>query len=393
MKTVLIYKDELLPMSETFIQTQASALRRYKPQYVGVFRSKKSLDVPNSPIIAVPSSGRFDYLLRILYYQTGLAPHFFRALRKVNPDVIHAHFAWSGKNAVRLAQVLNRPLVVTLHGHDVTVKRDFPSEYSNLWRVASVYICVSGSIRDKAIEAGFPPNKLRVLHNGIEPDPVTDTVLDKDPNLIVFVGRLVEKKGCIYLLRAMSVVKKTCPDARLVMIGDGPLRSALMAEAESQGIPCSFLGTQPSEIVRNYQKKAAIVCVPSVTAENGDSEGLPTVILEAMTAGTTVGASKHAGAPEAIKDGETGLLVSERNADELAAALIRALQDPELRNHLGEKGQAIVRERFDVRKLAMSLEDIYDEVSDKDLSNSRTSHSNLWNSFIRLISGIREPSS
>jgi glycosyltransferase involved in cell wall biosynthesis len=365
LKTVAIYKDELLPVSETFIITQASALTRYQPQYVGVFRAKNSLEIPGDPIIAFPS-GKLD-LLRRFYYSTGFAPGFFRALRKVNPDVIHAHFAWSGKNAVRLARALNRPLIVTLHGYDVTVKRDFRSEYSKLWAAASLFICVSESIRERAIEAGFPSDKLRVHYNGIEPDPATSVVSEKDNDLILFVGRLVEKKGCTYLLRAMSAVKKVCPRARLVMIGEGPLRSALMAEAASQEIPCTFLGVQPTEVVRRYQKQAAIACIPSVTAENGDSEGLPTVILEALTAGATVVASTHAGAREAILNGETGLLVSERNADELAYALIRALQDPGLRLHMREKGQILVRERFDVRKLAKNLEDIYDEVSERSL--------------------------
>ena len=366
MKTVVIYKDELLPVSETFIITQASALIKYKPQYVGIFRAENSLAIPGQPIIAFPSGGGLE-LLRRFYYKTGFAPRFFRALRQVNPEVIHAHFASSGKNAVRLAQVLSRPLVVTLHGYDVTVRRDYRSEYSKLWETASIFLCVSESIREKALEAGFPSDKLRIQYNGIEPDPVTHVDSEKDNNLILFVGRLVEKKGCIYLLRAMASVKDSCPNARLVMIGEGPLRSALMAEAASRNLPCTFLGAQPPDVVRRYQKQAAIACIPSVTAENGDSEGLPTVILEAMTAGTTVVSSTHGGAREAIVDGETGLLVSERNAEELAAALIRALQNPGLRLYMREKGQTLVREQFDVRKLAKNLEDVYDEVSDKPL--------------------------
>jgi colanic acid/amylovoran biosynthesis glycosyltransferase len=370
LKTVVIYKDELLPMSETFIITQGSALTRYKPQYVGVFRAEKSLDIPGNPIIALPSSGKFEPI-RILYYQTGFAPRFFRALRQVNPDVIHAHFASCGRNAVRLAQVLRRPLVVSLHGHDVMMKRDFRKEYSKLWEVASAFICVSKNIRAKALEDGFPPEKLRLVYNGIIPDPVTDAVPEKDENLILFVGRLVEKKGCIYLVRAMAAVKKACPDARLVLIGEGPLRPALEAEAAAQDIPCTFLGSQPPEVVRRYQKQAAIACIPSVTAEDGDSEALPTVILEAMTAGTTVVASTHGGAREAIVDGETGLLVSERNAEELAAALIRALQNSGLRLYMRDKGQTLVREHFDVRKLAKNLEDIYDEVSDDAMSKEQ----------------------
>jgi colanic acid/amylovoran biosynthesis glycosyltransferase len=348
-------------MSETFIITQASALTRYKPQYVGVFRAKKSLDIPGKPIIALPSTGQFEPV-RIFYYQTGFAPRFFRDLRQVNPDVIHAHFASCGKNAVRLAEVLKRPLVVTLHGHDVMMKRDYRREYSKLWKVASIFVCVSKNIRAKALEDGFPPEKLRLLHNGIEPAPISDPIPEKDNNLILFVGRFVEKKGCIYLLQAMSKVKEVFPSARLVMIGDGPLRPELEAEAAAKNLPCTFLGAQPPEVVRQYQRRAGIACIPSVTAENGDSEALPTVILEALTVGTTVVSSTHGGATEAVVDGETGLLVSERNAEELADALIRALQDSELRARMREKGLALVRDRFNVRKLAVGLEDIYDEV-------------------------------
>jgi colanic acid/amylovoran biosynthesis glycosyltransferase len=361
LKTVVIYEDEILPMSETFIITQASALKRYKPQYVGVFRAKKSLAVPGNPIIVLPSTGQFEPL-RILYYQTGFAPGFFRALRQVNPDVIHAHFASCGKNAVRLAEVLKRPLVVTLHGHDVMMKRDYRKEYSKLWKVASIFVCVSKNIRAKALEDGFPPEKLRLLHNGIEPASITDSIPEKDNNLILFVGRFVEKKGCIYLLRAMSKVKEACPSAKLVMIGDGPLRPELEAEVAAKNLPCNFLGTQSPEVVRSYQKQAAIACIPSVVAESGDSEALPTVILEALTVGTTVVSTTHGGATEAVVDGETGLLVPERDADKLAAALIRALQDFELRQRMREKGLALVRDRFDVKKLAVGLEDIYDEV-------------------------------
>jgi len=232
-----------------------------------------------------------------------------------------------------------------------------------LWDTASVFLCVSESIRKKAAEAGFPSDKLRIQYNGIQPDPITRGDSERDNNLILFVGRLVEKKGCAYLLRAMKTVKESCPNVRLVMIGEGPLRPTLVADAAAHDLPCTFLGAQPSDVVRRYQKQAAVACVPSVTAENGDSEGLPTVILEALTAGATVVASAHAGATEAIVDGETGLVVPERNADELAAALIRALQNPELRFYMREKGRNLVRDRFDVRKLAKNLEFVYDEVS------------------------------
>jgi len=364
LRTVLIYKDELLPLSETFIQTQTSSLIRYKVQYVGVFRAKQSLPMPGNTIVAVSSANRsLERLLRALYYRTGLAPRFFRSLREAKPSLIHAHFGPSGKNALRLAQTLNLPLVVTLHGNDVTAKRNYRKLYSRLWEQASTFLCVSEFIRGKAIEAGFPPKKLRVIYNSIGYQLSAEGAPERDKSLILFVGRLVEKKGCIYLLRSMSKVKEVCPDARLVVIGDGPQRSQLMQEADALGVPCTFLGGKPQEFVRTLQKQAAIVCVPSVTAVDGDSEGLPTVILEALAAGATVVGTRHAGIPEVIEDGRTGLLVPEREPEALAWALIRALRDEDFRDRCREPGQEIIRKQFDLRRQAAALEEIYDEVS------------------------------
>ncbi len=314
-------------------------------------------------IIAVPPTKRaLERLRRTLYYRTGIAPRFIRALRRAKPDIIHAHFAPSGKNALPLAEILNVPLVVTLHGNDVTAKRNYRRLYSRLWEQASTFLCVSEFIRGKAIEAGFPPNKLRVLYNGINSEPCADNVTERDRNLILFVGRLVEKKGCIYLLRSMPKVKEVCPDARLVVIGDGPQRSELTTEAKVLGAPCTFLGGKPLDVVRTFQKQASIVCVPSVTAEDGDSEGLPTVILEAIAAGATVVGTWHAGIPEVIDDGRTGLLVPERQPEVLADALIRALQDDGFRDDCRGLGQEIIRQKFDIRQQATALERIYDEV-------------------------------
>jgi len=362
-KTVLIYKDELLPISETFIQAQVSALKRYRAQYVGVFRSKQSLSILDDAIIAVPrASEQIERICRAVYYRTGLAPGFFKAVRETQPSVIHAHFAPSGKNALRLAKVLNVPLIVTLHGYDVTAKQDYRRLYSELWGNASTFLCVSEFIRTKAIEAGFPPHKLRVLYNGIDTETFAYTNRERETNLILFVGRLVEKKGCAYLLRSMVKVKESCPSAHLVVIGDGPQRSQLQSEAEALGVPCEFLGGRPLEFVRSYQRKASIVCVPSVTAQDGDSEGLPTVILEAMAAGATVVGTWHAGIPEVIDNGRTGLLAPERDPELLATALIRALKDSDFRAKCQGVGQELIRDKFDIRRQAMALEDIYDEI-------------------------------
>ena len=363
MRTVVIYRDELLPISETFIKAQASSLRRYRPQFVGVFRSKESLTGLDDAIIAVPPSrAPLERMRRTLYYRTGYAPEFHRAIRNIGASIVHAHFATSGKNALNLSDRFKMPLIVTLHGHDITVEQDYQRLYSNLWSNAYVFICVSESIRLKAIEAGFPQNKLRVVYNGIQCDSASDNGGDRDKNLILFIGRLVEKKGCVYLLRSMPAVRVACPGAKLVIIGDGPMRSELSDEAVRLGIPCEFLGARSRDFVRSYQRKARVVCAPSVTARNGDSEGLPTVILEALAAGAIVVGTEHAGIPEVISHGRTGLLAPQREPKLLADALIQALTDEQLGMRCRQQGYHVIREKFDIIQQTSRLEAIYDEV-------------------------------
>jgi glycosyltransferase involved in cell wall biosynthesis len=360
-RTVLIYRDELLPTSETFIQTQTARLRRYRPRYAGVLRSSPSLPNLEDAFLAIRHTRpSFKALRTRLYYRTGFAPRFYREIAAACPDLIHAHFAHSGQNALRLTKRLGLPLVVTLHGHDVTVECDYRAAFGRLWKEASAFICVSEFIRQKALEAGFPSDKLRVLYNGIRLDHAAP--IPKTSGMILFVGRLVEKKGCSDLLRAMPAVVQQYPQAHLVVIGDGPLLTGLKREAHDLGIPCEFLGSQPKHIVRGYQERASVACVPSVTARNGDSEGLPTVVLEAMSVGSVVVATKHSGIPEAITDRVTGLLVPEKSPDALAEALIAAMQDEALRARCIAQGFTILEEKFDARKQSAQLEQIYDEI-------------------------------
>ncbi|WP_446742689.1 glycosyltransferase [Silvibacterium acidisoli] len=360
-KTVLIYRDELLPTSETFIQTQAAGLQRYRARYVGVVRSSPSLPNLEDAVLAIPPAHPSFKTLRIgFYYKTGFAPRFYREIAASGPSLIHAHFAASGQNALRLARRLGVPLIVTLHGYDVTVARDYRAFLGQLWKDASAFICVSDAIRQKALEVGFPEDKLRVLYNGISLVPSPPTY--KEPGMILFVGRLVEKKGCSYLLRAMRAVAEKCPEARLILIGDGPLLAELKKEANELRVPCDFLGSQPKHIVRRYQERASIACVPSVTASNGDSEGLPTVVLEAMRVGAMVVATNHSGIPEAVVDRSTGLLVPEKSSDALAEALIEAIQNEDLRKHCVRQSLVSLEARFDAVKQAALLEQIYDEV-------------------------------
>lgn len=357
--TVLIFKETLLPVSETFIAAQVGQLKHFTPRYVGLGRVSPSLALPSDPVLLTRDISKISEFRQKLYRRTGIAPAFHSRAARTRAQLIHAHFASGGRSALPLARHLRIPLVVTLHGSDVTMKVNFQKRYADLWREASMFLCVSEFIKNQALKAGFPEEKLLKLFIGVDRDVFRPLDTERDPNLVVFVGRLVEKKGCGYLLEAMANVQKQHSKARTVVIGDGPLRGSLETMARQLNVSCEFLGSQPAPVVREWMSRARIFCAPSVTAANGDSEGFGMVFAEAQGMGTPVASFKHGGIPEVVLHEETGLLAEERNVTDLATQLSRMLEDDALWRRLSEQGVAVVRERFDVTRQTSKLEELY----------------------------------
>lgn len=362
MSKVLVFKETVLPPSETFILSQMNALERYDAQLSGLERSQPSLPLKNDIVLLTDSFSGFAKLRAKIYRRTGIAPRFHNRARRLQPDLIHAHFASGGHSALPLARSLKVPLVVTLHGADITVRAGRSNRYAELMKQAALFLCVSAFIKDRALEAGFPEEKLRVHYIGIDRELFSPpTVLNLEKR-VLFVGRLVEKKGCEYLLRAMQIVQKEDPDCALTIIGDGPLRARLQALAEELEVRCDFMGAQPATTVHNALSAARVLCAPSVTAANGDSEGLPIAIAEAQAMGVPVVGSIHAGIPEIVIGGVTGLLAAERDTKALASALSTLLHDDSMWSSFHEAAPIHIKNRFDIRAQAAVLEDIYDSL-------------------------------
>ena len=360
MSRVLVFKDTLLPPSETFILSQMSALRRYQAQLCGLERSRPSLPVNDDVILLADRPAAFAHLRAKLYRRTGIAPLFHSRARRFRPDLLHAHFASGGRSAIPLVRSLDVPLIVTLHGADITVRDARSDRYRHLAESTACFICVSKFIRDRALEAGFPAEKLIVHYIGVDRKLFAPSGIRVETKTVLFVGRLVEKKGCEYLLRAMQLVQKEQPDCELAIIGDGPLRSALQALARDLKLHCDFCGVQPAPIVRDMLQKSRVFCVPSVTAANGDSEGLGLVFAEAQSMGVPVVSTLHGGIPEVVSNGETGFLVPERAPQALAEALSTLLADESMWQRFHEAALLRIGERFDIHVQTQLLEKLYD---------------------------------
>jgi len=361
MPNVLIFKETLLPPSETFILAQMRSLRRYQPTLIGLEQVQPSLPLPEESILLSSGPTPYSSLRAKLYRRVGLAPLFHGKARQTRAALIHAHFATGGKTALALARATKTPLLVTLHGADITVRPRRADQYKQLGQQADGFICVSKFIRDRALEAGLPEKKLTVLYTGIDRSEFTPTDPTTETQSVLFVGRMVEKKGCEYLLRAMQQVQKRHTTSELILIGDGPLRSSLQSLAQSLDLRCSFLGVQPPPRVRDILRQARLFCAPSIRSQDGDSEGLGMVFAEAQAMGVPVVSTLHGGIPEVVANDETGLLVPERDADSLAVAIGRLLEDQELWKRFHLAAPEHIARHFDLQTQTAILEELYDK--------------------------------
>lgn len=383
MRKVLVFKETLLPLSETFILEQVRTLTGYEPILAGLELLRPGLALPHEPLVLSSRGRPLSDLRAKLYRRTGTAPRFHVSAKRVGADLVHAHFASGGRTAIALARRLNIPLVVTLHGSDVTAGRRNANQYKGLGQYASLFLCVSEFIRDCALKAGLPPHKLTVHHIGVDRNLFSPGNSFEASHGVLFVGRLVAKKGCEYLLRAMQVVQQRHARCELTVIGEGPLRTSLERLAKELNVRCTFRGPQPAAAVRNALRRARILCVPSVTANDGDSEGLPTVLAEALAMGVPVVGSQHAGIPEIVVNQVTGMLTPERDHVAIAAALRRLLEDERCWHTLRSGGLQHVERHFDLHRQTAALERVYEEV----LARHRKQAKDSLHSFSTLDAG------
>lgn len=374
MNRVLIFAERMLPSTQTFIPIQVDALQRFEPRYAGLIPAETNFALKQDPILLTHDRTLKSRMRRESYRWTGVAPAYHSRLRQTGASLLHAHFAEAASSAVSISEALRIPFVLHLRGgaemmSDAELrKKAFQLPYlfwrQRLWEHSSMFLCVSNFIREKALRAGFPADKTRVHYTGIDMKRFapSDPLIEKDENLVLYVGRLVAYKGADHLVRAMQIVRNSNPDAHLVVIGNGTLRPDLERLASSLRVPCQFLGEQPWTVVRTWLERARVFCGPSLTLPDGMSEAFGNVFTEAQAMGVPVVAYRHGGIPEALLDGQTGLLADEGNEKQLAANLSRYLSDTEFWARSREQGMRWVRENFDVVKQTAKLEALYDEV-------------------------------
>lgn len=371
-KKVAVFRSELLPLSETFIRAQAQTLTHWAPTLFGFETVANGLDLSALDQVIVSRGGRFRSALH--YWTRRANTELTSHLRE--HQLVHAHFGigaveiWPSVRAARL------PMVVTLHGNDISIcrswwesgaaglrKRVYPRRLLQMAHEPAVhFLAVSAAIRQRAIDYGIPAEKVTVCHIGVDTNtflPGGEPIPERR-NQILFVGRMVEKKAPDILVRAFAKVREHVKDAELTMIGEGPRLNATVAIAHQLSVPVTFLGSRSSGDILTALHKSKVFCLPSVTAPNGDAEGLPIALLEAQACGVPVVTSSKGGLGETVLPGVTGEFFEEGDEVTLAEHLARLLIDSDYAQLLSINARTLVENKFNLSTCSLNLETHYD---------------------------------
>jgi colanic acid/amylovoran biosynthesis glycosyltransferase len=275
---------------------------------------------------------------------------------------LHAHFASVATTVARLASLLSGvPYSFTAHAKDIYHEsvdaEDLRRKLADAHHVVTVSDYNLAHLRETY---GPDADRVQRVYNGLDlTDAAWSDPADRAP-LIVAVGRLVEKKGFDVLLDALALLHQRRPEARAVIAGDGALADDLRAQRDRLGLQdvVHLPGPVPQTEVRDLLARAAVFAAPCVVGPDGNRDGLPTVLLEAMAAGAPAVSTDVTGIPEVVRDEETGLLVPQHDPVRLAVALEQLLTDRALSSRLSRAARALVESSFDVHVQARALREL-----------------------------------
>jgi len=291
-------------------------------------------------------------------------------------DLLHAHWVLpNGVPAAVIARQHGIPLVISLHGSDIYMAERYwqtTPPAGGAFRAAAAITACSSDLLQRAVRLGAPPAHIRVIPYGVDvqafqPNPIAaaqvraELGLHTKTQLVVGLGRLVYKKGFGVLLDAWATVVQQHPHAHLVLVGYGDLRAALEQQSQQLGIHerVHFTGQLERERAALYLAAADLFALPIVRDQGTD--GLPNVLLEAMAAARPIVASRVAGVPDVIVNGQHGLLVPDRDPPALAAAIGRVLADPEWAAQMGVAARQRVLHELTWAHTAARFEQVYND--------------------------------
>lgn len=287
---------------------------------------------------------------REIYYQALESNALVTSLKQNEIDVVYAEYGTTGAEVIGICKEAGVPLIVNFHGYDASIKKIlevYRYKYQELFQFAKAIIVVSKEMKQNLIDLGCSEQKIKYIVNA-----PADEFYDLQPSYsdlsFISVGRFVDKKAPYYNILAFQQVVEKYPEAKLYMIGDGPLLEVCQnlisyLKLENNII---LLGVLDQSEIQRYYTQARGFVQHSITSLSGDSEGMPVAVLEASASGLPVISTIHAGIPDVIIDGETGFLVKEHDVNKMASCMIRLIEDEGLAKLMGAAGRKNIKTNF-----------------------------------------------
>ncbi len=378
--------------TESFIYERLTHHKKFKPIVITNEQIINLNYMPFSPIFS-PEEQKFflRYFDKIHRRIFDYSRFLYNIIKKENVSILHAHYGNVGAAFLPLKKKLKLPMITSFYGIDASAlpkRKEILVEYQRLFSECELISVVSEDMKNDLIKIGCPKDKIKIHNLAIDLEKIlsfsqlrlqknlnfapssldpakagTHNSLEKDNDTIklISVGRLVEKKGMEYLIKAFSLVNKHHPNTFLTIIGDGILRGKL--EKLTRELKLEKAVSLKGEIPRNevfYQMaKSDIFVLASVTSEDGDKEGTPTVLIEAQALGLPCVSTYHAGIPELIIDGKTGYLCKEKDANGLSEKIIFLIKNKHLWEKMGEKGKENTKLNYNIKMVMEKIEADY----------------------------------
>lgn len=373
---VVIIVEKYPQISETFIIRQARFLYAEVVTIEYSYSTAKILNLRERPVILTEGRGfilmRIYKLYRKLLYRllgklrykwnpltTNKLHHY---LRKQKPDVLLAQFGTVGINCLKPCQETDTPMVVHFHGFDASgllEDKAYVERLQLMFKGAAHHVVVNNKMFEDLVQLGCPQDKLSVIPCGVPVEEFSSKIKENlDSFNFLAVGRLIPKKSPFDLVKAFELCADSCEKVLLKIIGGGilerKLHSYISTSRHSKRIV--LMGSQPIDVVRKEMSEANVFVQHSVTADNGDTEGWPVAVAEAMASGLPVISTKHPGIVDQVVHGVTGFLVDEFDVVAMGKYMLELVNNPLKSRKLGMNGKIYISKNGDFKSKIKALE-------------------------------------